>query len=53
MDLKELEVKWLSVWKRRPEQWDTLDDIERDIAAITGETDVEVSQRLYEKQRSL
>lgn len=46
-ELKKLEAKWRRIWHRKPQLWDTLDNLENQIAKITGETSVEVNQRLY------
>lgn len=49
-ELKKLEIRWNKHFNRRPQLWDTLDDIEDEIAKITGETSEQVSQRLAKKE---
>ena len=46
--VKTLENRWLATWKKHPSRWDTLDDLEHEIAALTDEADKAVSHRLAE-----
>lgn len=44
-----LESAWETIYDHAGQCWDTLDMIERQIATLTGETDVQVNNRLAVK----
>jgi hypothetical protein len=46
-----LEQAWVDTMAHAGSCWDTLDDLEDAIASITGETDKQVNQRLYAKNK--